>query len=124
MQRNPQYKPKMKRIKKPTRKHTKGQQNEHLVSQHLKRKGWNIVCQNYQFFGVEVDILAKKKGIYTLVEVKSLRNEAHLEKILSDQQKTRLKTVAEALSPQTPKGLHLLLALVNLKGTIHFVEIE
>lgn len=114
----------MKRIKKSKESYSKGRQNEYLVSQHLKRKGWNIVFQNQRFFGVEVDILAKQKDVYTLIEVKSLKNEAHLEKILSDQQKQRLKMVAEALSLQTPKGLYLLLALVNLKGAIRFVEIE
>ena len=114
----------MERIKKLKKNPSKGRQNESLVSQHLKRKGWHIVCQNQKFFGVEVDILAKKRGIYTLVEVKSLRNEAHLEKILNNQQKKRLKMVAEALSLQTPEGLYLFLALVNLKGAIRFVEIE
>ena len=114
----------MRKTKKSGSSHPKGQHNEHLVCQYLKRKGWSIVCQNQRFFGVEVDILAKRNEIHTLVEVKSLKNEAHLEKILSDWQKNRLKKVAEALSSQLPGGLNLFLALVNQKGTICFVEIE
>ena len=102
----------------------KGQYKEYLVSEHLKSRGWNIVCQNQRFFGVEVDILAKRNDAYTLVEVKSLNNEAHTEKILSNHQKKRLKAVVEALSPQIPNGLNFLLALVSRKGVIRFIEIE
>ena len=111
-------------MKKSGSSHSKGQCNEYLVCQYLKSKGWSIVCQNQQFFGVEVDIIAKRNEIHTLVEVKSLNKEAHLEKILSDRQKNRLKKVVEALSSQIPGGLNLLLALVNQRKTIHFVEIE
>lgn len=114
----------MRKTKKSGSPYPKGRHNEYLVCQYLKSKGWSIVCQNQRFFGVEVDIIAKRNEIYNLVEVKSLNNEAHLEKILSDWQKDRLKKVADALSSQTRGGLNLLLALVNQKGAIRFVEIE
>jgi len=114
----------MREIKKSANPYSKSRQSEYLVSEHLKSRGWNIVCQNQKFFGVEVDILAKRNNIYTLVEVKSLKSEAHIEKIISKKQKNRLKAVIEALSPQVPKGLNLLLALVNRKGVIRFIEIE
>ena len=120
VQRNPSPAP----MKQSVTKSPKGRRNEYLVSQYLKNRGWSIVCQNRRFFGVEVDILAKRKGIYSLIEVKSLRNEAHLEKILSDRQKNRLKAVAQALSSQMPGGLNFLLALVNPKEDIRFVEVE
>ena len=114
----------MREIKKSANSYSKSWQSEHLVSEHLKSRGWNIVCQNQRFFGVEVDILARRNTIYTLVEVKSLKNEAHIEKIISKKQKDRLKAVVEALSPQTPNGLNFLLALVSHKGVIRFIEIE
>ena len=114
----------MRKTEKSGSSYSRGRYNEYLVCQYLKSKGWSIVCQNQRFFGVEVDILAKRNEIYNLVEVKSLKNETHLEKILSDRQKNRLKTVAEALSLQIQGGLNLFLALVNNRGMIRFVKIE
>ena len=108
----------------PSVPQTKGRRNEDRVCKRLKKQGWRIICQNKRFFGVEVDLLAERKGIYILVEVKSLNNEYHLEKLLSEKQKNRLKAVAEALSPQARGGLCLLLALVNQNGHIRFVEVE
>ena len=108
----------------PLNPQTKGRRNENRVRRRLKKQGWRIICQNKRFFGVEVDIIAERNGIYILVEVKSLNNEYHLEKILSKKQKKRLKAVAEALSIKMPGGLCLLLALVDQTGHIRFLEVE
>ena len=107
-----------------SRNRSRGRKSEQLVRDHLKSKDWSIVFQNRRICDVEVDILAKRRGAHLLVEVKSLSQEEHIEKILSRKQKDRLKAVAEALAPQAPRGLSLVLALVNTKGEIHFLRVE
>lgn len=107
-----------------SRSRSRGRKSEQLVQDHLKSKGWSIVFQNRRICDVEVDILAKRRGVHLLVEVKSLSQEEHIEKILSRKQKARLKAVAGILAPQAPRGLSLVLALVNTKGEIHFLRVE
>ncbi len=120
--------PKVKMIKKSRRKKpqaspkAKGLIKERLVAQYLRERGWNIICQNKKVLGVETDLLAKKGQSFCLIEVKSLKKEEHLEAIVKDRQKERLKQVAESLSDDFP-SLRLFLAAVSDKNKIEFFEI-
>ena len=101
----------------------KGAFKENIVVQHLKNKGWTILYKNKKIFGVEIDILAKKEKEIFLIEVKSLKREDHLEKILRSKQKERLKKAAQSLCEDFPKGLRLFLATVNSKNKIDFLKV-
>ena len=101
-----------------------GKVKEEYVAQYLKKQGWQILSQNKKILGVEIDILAQKKGCCYLIEVKSLRREEHIEKILKPKQKERLKKVALSLCSAYPQGVQLSLALVNSKNEITFFEIH
>ena len=101
---------------------TKGLIKEKLVAQYLEKKGWTILYQNKKVLGVEIDILAKKKQEQIMIEVKSIRKEEQLEKILKLKQKERLKKAAESLLTDFPEGLRLFLATVDNKNKIEFFE--
>ncbi|NER12941.1 YraN family protein [Leptobacterium flavescens] len=48
-----------------------GRKGEELACDYLSRKGYEIVCRNYRFEKAEIDIIAKKGGILSVVEVKA-----------------------------------------------------
>ena len=102
---------------------TKGSFKENIVAQYLKQKGWTILYQNKKILGVEIDILSQKGKEHLLIEVKSIKREEHLEKILKAKQKERLKKVAQSLCEDFPEGLRLFLATVDPKNKVDFFEI-
>ncbi|MGI9549143.1 MAG: YraN family protein [Bdellovibrionales bacterium] len=102
---------------------SKGQQYEQLVAQFFIEKGWSLMCKNKKFFGVETDLIIKKNQIYLLIEVKSLRREFLLEKIISPKQKKRLKKVYSMLANEFEGHWYLLLATVNNKQKINFFDL-
>ena len=101
----------------------KGCIKEKIVAQYLQSKGWTILYKNKKVLDVEIDIFAKKKTEYLLIEVKSIKKDEHLENILKGKQKERLKKVAQSLCGDFPEGLRLFLATVDIKNTVSFFEI-
>ena len=101
----------------------KGCIKEKIVARYLKNKGWTILYQNKKVLDVEIDIFAKKKKEYLLVEVKSIQKDEYLENILKEKQKERLKKVAQSLCGDFSEGLRLLLATVDSKNKVNFFEI-
>lgn len=49
-------------------------QAEALIAQVLKQQGWHILRQNYRILRSEIDIIAKKGGTLSFVEVKLRQN--------------------------------------------------
>ncbi|NLA08409.1 MAG: YraN family protein [Parcubacteria group bacterium] len=49
-----------------------GQIGENLAVKHLKKEKYQIVERNYREKWGEIDIIAKKKNIYTFIEVKTI----------------------------------------------------
>ena len=103
----------------------KGRRSERLVADFLRRKGFRIVFQNQKTLGVEIDLLAEKQGAAALVEVKTLKEESHLEGILKERQRSRLQKAALSLAPDFPQGVSLQLAVVKGRSISFFpVSIE
>ena len=102
---------------------SKGWMKEQIVAHFLKNRGWTILSQNKKILGVETDILAQKEGEKVLIEVKSLKKDEHIEKILKLEQKNRLKRAALSLCDETDKGLRLFLAVVDPQNRIEFLEV-
>lgn len=101
----------------------KGSFKENIVVRHLKQQGWDILSQNKKVLGVEIDILAKKEKEVFLIEVKSIKKDEHLENILKDKQKERLKKTAQSLISDFPEGLRFFLATVNFQNKVEFFEV-
>ena len=102
----------------------KGLLKEKLVAGYLIKKGWTVIFQNKKILGVEIDILAKKNKEQILVEVKSIQTADQIEKILKEQQKDRLKKVAESLCETPNHSIQLFLATVDSQNKIEFFEIS
>jgi len=51
-----------------------GQKGEQLAAEYLVRQGMEILERNYHIHGGEADIIAKDRGTYVFVEVKSRTN--------------------------------------------------
>ncbi|TPN83903.1 YraN family protein [Aquimarina algicola] len=52
-------------------KHTLGKKGEQLAVDTLLRKGYEILETNYRYLRHEIDIIAKKEDILSIVEVKT-----------------------------------------------------
>ena len=102
---------------------SKGWVKEQVVAHFLKKRGWTILSQNKKILGVETDSLAQRGEEKILIEVKSLKRDEHIEKILKLEQKTRLKRAALSLCDGTDKGLRLFLAVVDPQNRIEFLEV-
>lgn len=61
----------MKQLNSPTQK--KGKIAEKAVIEFIKRRGYEILTENYEIYGLgEIDIIAKKDNIIHSIEVKSI----------------------------------------------------
>ena len=54
-----------------TEKRKTGNFGERAAARHLQRNGYRILKRNYTASGAEIDIIAKKKGLLSFVEVKT-----------------------------------------------------
>ncbi|MGB7784748.1 MAG: YraN family protein [Salinimicrobium sp.] len=48
-----------------------GKEGEELAVAHLLNHGYKIVARNFRYLKAEVDIIARKKGVLAVVEVKT-----------------------------------------------------
>ncbi len=48
-----------------------GAKGEQLAVNYLKEAGYTILCRNYRYRKAEIDIIASKEGILSIVEVKT-----------------------------------------------------
>lgn len=48
-----------------------GKRGEELAVDHLMKSGYRIVYRNYRYLKAEIDIIAQKKDVLAIVEVKS-----------------------------------------------------
>jgi len=48
-----------------------GKKGEELAVEHLQKKGYEIVARNFTFQKAEVDIIARKDNILSIIEVKT-----------------------------------------------------
>ncbi len=48
-----------------------GKKGEELAVEHLQKKGYKIVARNFTFQKAEVDIIARKDNILSIIEVKT-----------------------------------------------------
>ena len=63
-----------------TKIHDLGRRGEDLAANYLNSKGYQILNRNFRYRKAEIDIIARKKDILAMVEVKT-RNEGFYEAI-------------------------------------------
>ncbi len=69
----------------------------------LFAKGYSIIAWNRQISGVEIDILARKKGLWIVTEVKSRSTKIAGHHAVLKKQELRLKKAANTLTEKTKK---------------------
>lgn len=72
-----------------------GKFGEQIASDYLTDKGFIIVKKNYRCFSGEIDIIAKKKDLLLIVEVKS-RNKIDTEETLLSITKSKQRKISRA----------------------------
>jgi len=72
-----------------------GAKGEHLAENHLKEEGYTILCRNYRYQKAEIDIIALKEGILTIIEVKT-RSSDFIKPITEAIDKRKIKLLALA----------------------------
>lgn len=72
-----------------------GAKGEQLAENHLKEEGYTILSRNYRYQKAEIDIIALKEGILTIIEVKT-RSSDFLKPVteIVDKRKIELLTLA------------------------------
>ena len=53
-----------------------GAEGEARAARHLERDGWRILARNARAGGVEIDLVASRRGVLAFVEVKTRRSRA------------------------------------------------
>ena len=54
-----------------------GKSGEEIAAEYLENKGYNIIDRNFRCVLGEIDLIVKRKGILTFVEVKTRTNEKY-----------------------------------------------
>ena len=109
-----------------------GRGGEDLVAAELEARGFVIVARNARIAGVEVDVLARRRRDYLLVEVKTRRGAPRPEESLTAQQRRRLTAaagrIAEASLRPAPKSVRLAVAAVTVaadgRAELRFFEVS
>ena len=96
MMRNPRANP--KRLKARRR----GQIAEHLCRWHLRLRGWRILACDWRCPVGEIDILARRRDILAVIEVKSRGDFATAAAALSPRQRRRIARATEAFLLRRP----------------------
>ncbi len=90
----------------------KGQACERTALKHFSHLGYEFVAQNVFLYGIEVDLIFKKCGVYYIVEVKS-DNIWRMESPLSHSQRMRLEKASHLFSEYSQKPVRLWIAFVK-----------
>ena len=72
-----------------------GKEGEQLAVDHLIKNGYHIKYRNYRYLKAEIDIIAQKKDILTIVEVRS-RSSSFLENIADTVSPKKIKLLVMA----------------------------
>lgn len=95
----------------------------------LTRRGYAIEGRNVRVAGVEIDLLARRRGTWAIIEVKTARAPTLPETMLRDAQRARLVRAARALADRRQGCcVRILLAAVALRSgldsEVRFFRIE
>ncbi|AYN69305.1 endonuclease [Euzebyella marina] len=85
-----------------------GKEGEKIAVDFLVGKGYEIVAQNYRYLKAEIDIIAKKKEVLAVVEVRARSND-------------RIIPIAETI---TPKKIKLLVSAADYFVTENEIDAE
>lgn len=80
-----------------------GRRGERAAERFLVRRGWTTVVRNWHGAGGELDLVAHRRGILAVCEVKTRADAAALEEILTAAQRDRIMQAAAAFLARRPE---------------------
>jgi len=81
-----------------------GARGEEMAERYLKRRGWLPLARNWRAHGsAEIDIIAQRRGVLAIVEVKTRRDSGQLLEPISLRQRRRIAGGAEAFLVRHPE---------------------
>jgi putative endonuclease len=81
----------------------RGRNAELLCRWHLRLRGWRILASDWRCPSGEIDILARRRGVLAVIEVKSRRDFANGALALAPRQRRRIARAAEAFIVTRPE---------------------
>jgi putative endonuclease len=73
-----------------------GNEGERAAARHLVRRGWLILARNWRGAGGELDLVAARRGVVAICEVKTRRDRSALEEPVTAAQRRRIARAAAA----------------------------
>jgi putative endonuclease len=73
-----------------------GRRGEEAAARHLIRRGWRILARNWRGGGGEIDLVAERRGLVAICEVKRRGRAEALEEPLTAAQRNRIVRAAAA----------------------------
>lgn len=84
-----------------------GVSGERLAERYLRRRGWLPVATNWEYAGGELDLVARRRGVLAVVEVKTRTNPAALAEPIGLAQRERIVRAARVFLAKRPDLGHL-----------------
>jgi putative endonuclease len=95
----------------------RGRRGERLCRWHLRLRGWRILASDWRCPAGEIDILARRRGVLAVIEVKSRPDFATAAAAILPRQRRRIARAAEAFLMMRPD-----LAALALRFDVMVVE--
>ncbi len=82
---------------------TVGTAGERAAERHLVRRGWSILGRNWRGAGGELDLVAARRGVVAICEVKTRTDDAALAEPVTAAQRLRIARAAAAFLAARPE---------------------
>lgn len=80
-----------------------GRAGEDVAERYLVRRGWTTVTRNWHGGGGEIDLIAHRRGILAVCEVKTRASASALDEVLTAAQRDRIMRAASAFLARSPQ---------------------
>lgn len=80
----------------------RGRRGEAAAARHLRRRGWSILATRWRGAGGEIDLIAARRGVLIVCEVKARTDPRALAEPLAAAQRARIHRAARAFLASRP----------------------
>lgn len=80
----------------------RGRRGERAAARYLRRRGWGILAVRWRGAGGEIDLIAARRGIVAVCEVKARTDARALDEPLTAAQRSRIERAARAFLAGRP----------------------